>query len=265
LRGFGFSKEGADAILDEKIDAKNESAREYLMRRELDGKELVLSSAILKLVDGRRPNCPKAATRKIAARQVIDAILPEEEAIDIYCRLFDLQSGPVLPLAGAQSWDLDDRDLKQSQIFETAVDHDPVIKDLKERLHKYNSRSKLLQASAKVVYSTLGLASFTPTLVAPIAETSLLTFMYATGGPEQDKLLKEVYLGKCLESRYRLILQKTSLITDSYNRAVLTQNSTLMQCTKELLHSMTDEACTEAVLAGLPAQPVAAASFRAVH
>jgi hypothetical protein len=240
LRGFDWSKEGADLVLDEHLNTKNESARDFLSRRQLDARELAMISSILKLADSLQAGAHSAKEQSEALRG-IELTIGECEAINLYCRLAEANAGSTLPIAWSGAWDLSQRELKSQTIFETALQKDPVVQDLKDRLHRFNNHSKLLQLSAKTIYSTMGIASFAPTCVAPIAEVSLLSFMMATGGPEQDKLLKELYLSKALENRYRLLAEKTNLITACHTRAVYTQNATLMACSRELLRQMTDE------------------------
>jgi hypothetical protein len=123
-----------------------------------------------------------------------------------------------------------------------------VVDLMTKRLHKYNHRNKYLQVTAKALYATMGVAAFTPTLAAPIAETTLLTFMMVTGGPEQDKLLKEVYLSKCLQSRANFLNEEAHLAVDCYDTAVLTKNERLLACSKDLIRQMTTEKAMAAFL-----------------
>jgi hypothetical protein len=123
-------------------------------------------------------------------------------------------------------------------ISEADIENDPVIKDLLGRMHKFNNRSKFMRVTAKVLYTTLGLASFSPTFVAPAAEISLLAFMTATGGPEQDKLLHEMYLHKCLESRYKTIGEEAHVIVSNAQIAALTNNKPLAACSADLIVRM---------------------------
>lgn len=243
LRGFDWSKEGACAALDEKIDAKSEFAREYLKRRELDQREMNVVRAIFNIADSLHS---KTAQSQIATQMAtIQKEIGEANAIDAYNRVLEIdKTATTVP---SESWSLADQDAKAKAIIEAAAEADPVVKDLKNRLHKYNSRSKALQISAKALYSACNIASMLPTVAAPIAGISQMTFMMATGGPEQDKLLKEVYLAKCLESRYKNLVEKTHLIASCQARAALTKNSTLLQCSKVLLKDMTDESVVASV------------------
>jgi hypothetical protein len=241
FRGFDISKEGANVALNEKVKPNNQSAKELLSRASLDQKELDLVGDILKIADTLSDDSVSAISKRSAAMSRIQSELGEDSAINICSRLKDMQSSSFPESKSNQCWDLTDRDKKCKQIFDAAADSDPVVKDLKQKLHKYNNRNKVLSASAKVVYTAANIAACTPTLAAPMGEATMLAFMMATGGPEQDKLLREVYLMKELESRYQLIQQKSNLIAESYNRALATHNATLLSCTRELLRVMTNE------------------------
>jgi hypothetical protein len=51
--------------------------------------------------------------------------------------------------------------------------------------------------------------------------------MFANGGPEQDKLLKEIYLGKLLERRRMLITDEIRTALDAYEIAGAKNNTVL--------------------------------------
>lgn len=82
----------------------------------------------------------------------------------------------------------------------------------------------------------------------------MLAFMMATGGPEQDKLLKQIYLSKVLQNRCDLLNNKAHLISESLYLALLTDNKRLFACTRELLIHMTNQNQADEIL-GLPEPP----------
>ncbi len=59
-----------------------------------------------------------------------------------------------------------------------------------------------------------------------------------TGGPETDKIIKELYFDKCLESRSRLIGESMHVALDAYEMAVQSGNSELYTCSKILIEGM---------------------------
>jgi hypothetical protein len=238
LRGFDWSKEGANAILEEKLKPNSEPAREFLSRKSQDEKELALVAATLQLASVTEKDELKT---KLAINRLVELIGEEPAArLNERLKLYSTVSSALLQSDKA-SEDVDQKCNRLKIVLESASQNDPIVQTMTARLHKFNHRSKFLEVTAKVVYATMGVASFAPTLVAPIAETTLLTFMMGTGGPEQDKLLKEVYLGKCLQSRANLINEKAHLVLDTYDLAILTKNPRLLACAREQLRHMTDE------------------------
>jgi hypothetical protein len=146
------------------------------------------------------------------------------------------QTNATLDVSGeAASWTVDEQQEKFKLIVESTIEQDPQIRDILIRLHKFNGRSTFMRVTAKLVYTSLGLASFAPSFIAPVAEVSLLAFMTATGGPEQDKLLREMYLYKCLESRYKTIHEEAHLAVNNAQVAALTGNKPLAMCSMELV------------------------------
>lgn len=248
LRGWDFSKEGADAILDEKVNLKSRFAKEYIQRACYDQQELHLINGIMRMADCFHSSDLTGRKKKSEAYSDVQRDIGDEEIVGLIAKLKEIDRHPIKPVAWKDTWDLTDRQKKAETIFEAAADRDPIVKQYKDKLHKYNQRNKFAQVSAKVVYSTLAIAGSTPTIAAPIASATMLAYMMATGGPEQDKLLREIYLSKCLESRYRQIAEKTNLVTECYNRAVATKNSTLLVCTRDLLTHMTDAHTSQVVL-----------------
>jgi hypothetical protein len=84
----------------------------------------------------------------------------------------------------------------------------------------------------------LGAASMTPTFVGPAAKTALVAFVMATGGPEQCKLLKELYLDKRLESRWKVLNEEAHMAVENYQLAVLTKNPTLLCYSESIVGQM---------------------------
>lgn len=244
LRGFDWSKEGANAIEDKNIDTKNDSAKEYLVHKQRNAQEIAKTDLVMQLAMFMDQDEKKAGD----AFAELEKLVGSDEAIDIFSDL-KAMSGEDLQLDRERLvWDIAQKRDNVQAILETTASTDPVLIDVTERLSKYNHRSKFMQVTAKVVYSSLGLASFTPTLVAPIAESALLTFMMSTGGPEQDKLLRELYLGKILQSRCEMLTEKAHIATESLDLALLTNNRRLLCCTKALLSDLTDRNTAERLI-----------------
>jgi hypothetical protein len=248
LRGFDWSIQGADAILDQAKHEKSAFAKEYLLRQEHDARELAATRSVLQLA----AVLDRDSTKADKALANLQTIVGKENAELVQNRLRAMYTNDELITEREHLiFDIDQKNEKLKNVLSAAASQDEVLKGATKRLEKFNHRSKFMQYTAKVVYTSLGIASFSPTLVAPIAGASLLAFMMATGGPEQDKLLKEIYLGKIMQSRCDVLNEKAHLVTEGLDLALLTNNKRLYACTKELLATMSNTNQASAFL-GLP-------------
>ena len=255
LRGFDWSIQGADAILDQAKHEKSAFAKEYLLHQVHDARELAATRAVLQLAAVLDRDSVKADK----ALNNLQTIVGKENAELVQSRLRSMNTNDELVTEREHLiFDIDQKNEKMKNVLSAAASQDEVLLGATKRLEKFNHRSKFMQYSAKVVYTTLGIASFSPTLVAPIAGASLLAFMMATGGPEQDKLLKEIYLGKIMQSRCDVLNEKAHLINEGLDLALLTNNKRLYACTKELLGTMSNANQATAFL-GLPENNIPAA------
>lgn len=235
LRGFDWSKEGANALLDTDLNVKSELGREYSQQLKSDQKELEKDVLLMQIALYLDHDPQKVLT----SMQNLEQLVGRAEAHRLVQEIgqYDAEQKNWL----YQQQDFEQRRIFTAKVLETAAKHDAVLCYAHARLAKYNHRAKTVQVAAKIVYTTLGLASFTPTLVAPIAETALLSFMMATGGPEQDKLLKEIYLSKMMESRCRVLNEKAHLAMEAMDMARTNHNKRLQVCSKRLLQQITDD------------------------
>lgn len=243
-RGFDWSKEGADLVLGQK-QWNSESGKEFLARMKQDRKEANTIQNIMQLAASMDRDPEKTAK----AREALVGIIGEEQTQKIYDEIAALPGAELPADREKLAWDINERKEKLTAILEKSAAQDKVLQGLGTKLSKYNHRSKAMQVFAKVAYTSLGIAAFSPTLVAPIAETALLTFMYASGGPEQDKLLRELYLSKMMQSRCDLTNEKAQMVVSSADLALLTNNKRLYAWSKELLSSMTDKQTSESLFA----------------
>lgn len=244
LRGFDWSKEAANAISDTNIDPKNADAREYLLNANNDRAEYRKSVLIMQLA----LNIDRDTKKSQEAVTELSKLIGPQQAIETYKAIEQINCANVDLADPRLRLDFEQKQQTIKRILEQSSTTDPALLSTTKTLAKYNHRGKVIQATAKVVYSTMGVAAFTPTLVAPLAEATLLTFMMATGGPEQDKLLKEVYLAKILQSRCNLLSEKAHLVVDTMDMALLTNNKRLLVCTRVLLNELTDEKTTTSIL-----------------
>lgn len=138
----------------------------------------------------------------------------------------------------ADPWDALTLRQKLLEMSSSTLQDDEVIQSVKSRLHHFNHISNFSRVTSKAVNTTLSLAALTPTFVSPAAQGLQFAYIAATGGPEEKKVLKEVYLGRCFESRQARLNEETMLMVTSHNNAVTTHNAILFCCTESLMQSM---------------------------
>jgi hypothetical protein len=134
------------------------------------------------------------------------------------------------------------------QVLNTALQNDELVKVIRTKLHKYNGHSKFSQISNKVINTSLSLAALTPTFVSPAAQVTQFLYVAATGGPEESKLLKELYFDRRLEERLHRLSQETNLALANYNIAILTKNPALLGCCESMIKKMVGEEGAAAIL-----------------
>jgi hypothetical protein len=262
LRGFDWSVEGADVALEEKLTYKSEIAKEFAVRRLRDQRELEAVRAIFQAsMASGLDNAARREKLLTAGNAKLIDLFGEDNSKQLMNKLQQIASvqtdASTVQFGEAADWTIDEQQEKFKQIVESSIEKDPQIKEILVRLHKFNGRSQFMRVTAKLVYTSLGLASFAPTFIAPAAEASLLVFMTATGGPEQDKLLREMYLYKCLESRYKTIHEEAHLAVTNAQVAALTGNKPLAMCSMELVDRVAGAATVAKVFPTFDSQQVA--------
>lgn len=256
-RGFGPSSEAGDVILGEKLKLKSRASAEYARQKQIDELHLKVVSNMMQLAMGLGMT-DKQRGSEIAESgySALKELVGEEEANHTKQMLLAWAENSNLPQTAFQQsvWDVKERQEKHKIIVETSLDEDPVIREIKRRIHKYNHHSKLGMASSHVIQTTLGAASLTPTFIGPAAKLALLTYIMSTGGPEQVKIMKELYLDKRFESRTKVVNEEAHLVLENLQLAVLTHNPVLLSCAQSVLGQMVPEdtvkqVCGEALIA----------------
>jgi hypothetical protein len=258
-QGFETSSEAADVILEEKLKLKSKNAVELVRQKRADSAHLQLTYAIMQLATGL------GLTDETKKQQTIErgmqAMIPlvgEDEAARSVELLYTWSKQISVPedAFSADPWDpLTVKD-KLNEVVTASVPEDEVVKSVKTRLHRYNHLSNLNRVSSKVINTSLSLAALTPTFVSPAAQGLQFAYIAATGGPEEKKCLKEVYLDRCYETRLDRLNEETMLMVTSHNSAVAMHNPVLLSCTEALMQSYMNPP---------PAPPVAQSTAATTH
>ncbi|MFN8552909.1 MAG: hypothetical protein U0103_15670 [Candidatus Obscuribacterales bacterium] len=232
-KGFQASSEAADVILDEKQKLKSKAAVEWVKQKQHDSIHPKVVSSLMQIASGLGMSDPVKQQRNIddGVKQLASIVGDDDAkralvAMTAWAASVKDSAPPATPGEPLSVLKLDSATKK---LMESSLQRDAVVLETKAKLQKYNHRSKLLYATAKVVNTTLSVAMFSPTIVSPAAQIALLAFLMATGGPEEAKLLKELYLDRRIECRYKMINQEAVQAINNYNVASITGNTVLSQ------------------------------------
>ncbi|MGH9548133.1 MAG: hypothetical protein ACRD3W_02115, partial [Terriglobales bacterium] len=222
-RGFGPSSEAGDVILDEKVKLKSRASAEFARQKQIDETHIKVVSSVMQLAMGLgMTDQTRGEEVTQSGYESLKQLVGDEEADRTKQELLTWSKGKEMPESVTRRgiWDVTQKQDKHKLVVETSLDEDPVVTEIKRRLHKYNQKSKLAMASSHVIQATLGAASLTPTFIGPAAKTALLAYIMATGGPEQVKIMKELYLDKRFESRCKVVNEEAHLALDNYEIAI---------------------------------------------
>jgi len=243
-RGFGPSKEAGDIILGEKLKMKSRASAEFARQKNIDETHLKVTTCMFQVAMGI------GMTDRQRGEEIVDAgmkslkeLVGDEEAERTAKMLADFRDNFEVPesMYEQKIWDVAQKQAKQNQIFQASIEEDPVVKEIKKRVHKYNHKSRLSMVTSQVLQTGLGVAALTPSFIGPGAKMALLSYVMATGGPESCKLLKELYLDKRFESRCKVISEEAHMAIDNYQIALMTRNPVLLACSESLLGQMIGE------------------------
>lgn len=243
-RGFEMSSEGADVILDEKLKLKSTASIDYAQQKQIDEMHMKISQCMFQMAQGLGVADPAEQQRTIdvGMKQLKD-LVGEEKANNALkdLKAWSAQINVPESVFKQPSWTVMDVQAKTEQLLKESAQSDPVVALVRRALHKYNGHSKLAMASAKVINTTLAIAMFSPTVVSPAAQIFQFVYQMATGGPEDSKLLTELYLDKRLESRFNRLKQESNQAVNAYNSALLTRNPILLGYSESMISSMASE------------------------
>ncbi len=241
-QGFESSSEGADVILEEKLKLKNASAVEFVRQKRMDAAHLQITCAVMEVATGLGLNDESKRERTIRAGiQEMSPLVGEEQAEKSLQQLTAWSKQVKSPEDSflREPWDVLAMKEKSREILANSLRDDDVVKSIETRLHKFNRHSNFSRATSKFVNTTLSLVAFSPTFASPAAQAAQFVYIACTGGPEEKKLLKEVYLDRCFESRFERLSQESIMSINNYNCALLTHNPVLSACTQAIIDKLT--------------------------
>lgn len=227
-RGFGPSAEAGDLILNDSVKIKSLASARYVKQRIIDETHLQVMTAIMQLAsDINNPDNLVPLTALVGADQANE--------------IKDTLLTHITDSVPSSSWDILEKQRRYKLLVKSVVAQDKVVSDITVQLNKYNKKSKLSMNTSKILEPVLAALSLTPSMVGPGAKMALTSYIMVTGGPEQDKLLKELYLDRSLQSRLNLIAEEAHMALDAYYTAQQTHNPVLYYTASALVNQMLND------------------------
>lgn len=243
-RGFASSKEAGDIILDESLKLNGLPASELALQKEIDNANGAVIEALMQVAMGLGLKDPDKQTDVVVKGfKTLAALVGEEKAQISVTEIAAWNKRLKLPdsVYKASPWSPSEQQEKAQLAYKAAQQRDPHIAKAVKKVHGYNKKSKLTMAASHVIEGGLGVACLVPSAIGPAAQVALTGFEMATGGSEENKLLKQIYLSKRIQSRNSLLKQKINLALQNYQLALLTQNPALLAFSESLIAEMSGE------------------------
>ncbi|MBX9689014.1 MAG: hypothetical protein K2X27_20060 [Candidatus Obscuribacterales bacterium] len=240
-RGFASSKEAGDILLDEKLRLNGLPASELAMQKELDSTNSAVVENLMQIAMGLGLKDVNSQTEVVAGGfKNLSALVGAEAAQNSVDTLASWHKRLRMPekVYKTSIWSPAEQQEKLRIIQEAALNRDPFISKVTGKMHKYNKKSKVSMAAGHVIEGGLGVACLVPSAIGPAAQIALTGFEMATGGSEENKLLKQIYLSKRLESRTLLIKEKAALALQNYQMGMMTKNPALLTFAESLVAQM---------------------------
>jgi hypothetical protein len=240
-RGFEQSSEAADVVLEEKVKLKSRASVAYSKQHQKDMVHAKVVAAMMQIAMARGLKDPSesSAAETEAVAQLSTLVGAEQttktvQLVNDWCEhCQESVTADTQPIVGPLKLKAE-----SDKIMRHAMASDEVVGEIKHKLHKYNGRSNLARATAKIVNTSLSIAAFTPTFISPAAQVAWCAYIVTQGGPEESKLLKEVYLAKRFESRWQMLNEEANLALNSYNTGIYTHNTPLLAFSQFLIGHM---------------------------
>ncbi len=238
-RGFSMSIEGSRMLLDKNQKINNLCIAELAKQRYWDEMHPKITAKVMQIAMGLGMSDPEESQRAVSqgvaglkdlvgeqnANHALDLIIAWKDQLKIPQSIYD-----------QKPWDVDTADKVYQNALKKSADGDPMISFICKNVKKFD-HGKVFNFTASVVESQLAATSFlagTP-LIGAGAELLNTAFVMSTGGPEENKILKELYFGRRMEIRRKRISDEVQLALANYEKALLTHNGTLLASSEAVL------------------------------
>ena len=250
-RGFESSSEAGDIILEEKLALKSLAAAEWAKQKELDETQLTVASSMMEAAMGFGAKDETQQLKMLMrAHKKLSDLVGDDLAQNTVTKLAAWKKRIAEPkgIYEAELWAPAEQEEKIKALVESASKRDAVMLKIEKTVKKYNHKSKAAMAAGKIIEGGLGAACLVPSFVGPGAQVALTAYEMATGGSEENKLLRQIYLGKRRESRMRMLERKAQLALHNYEIGKASHNLVLMAVSESILDEMAGETVSGQVL-----------------
>lgn len=249
-RGVGPSSAGANALMERNLSTSSVLAAELKWEKAVDEKYVSTVNACAELADAMDREDAQEREQAIAdARANLEYLVGAAEAAKVVDKFQALRNvmPKVTPHAGNLGVAAERARIKTLE--EAIIKQDPILSETAEKLNKYAVK-KRTEVLTGAIQSALGVAGLAPSLIGPCAQLVKTAFILSTGGSEENKLYKEVFLFKRIEVRARTISQLSNTAVRSYHMACLTNRPFLAAYAQSLMSKMTDKDTVEKIVSG---------------
>ncbi len=249
-RGVGPSSSGANALMERKINSSSTLAAELKWEKAVDEKYVSTVNACAELADALdREDATERDQALADATANLNVLVGEEEAAKLVTKFKNLKATLPNTIPNAGSLGVAAERARIRTLEEAVIKQDPILSTTTQKLAKYTVTTKT-EVVTGAIQSALGVAGLAPSLIGPCAQLVKTAFILSTGGSEENKLYKEVFLFKRIEVRARTISQLSSTAVRSYHMACLTKRPLLAAYSQSLMSKMTDKDTVEKIVSG---------------
>jgi hypothetical protein len=241
-RGFGMSTEGTRVLLDEKQKLNNLCIAELTKQRYWDEMHPKVMAQFMQLAEGL--GMEKSNQSDAIVQKGLDALTDLTDAETAQATLKELSEWKTQINVPEQTfqqttWDTDSAEKIYQNALKVSADGDPLIHQVFKTLKKYD-HGKLANMAAGAIEANLSaLTILSGNPMASLAAEGLNTaFVMTTGGPEENKILKELYFGRRLEIRRKRISDEAQMALTNYQKALLTHNAAQLAMSELVLSEL---------------------------
>lgn len=239
FKGVSVSSQAGDVILDEKMKINSLGAAKYARQKLQDDIELRTTQSFLQVAMALGTRDPSKSAQQLAeAREELVKLGGSDAAEKVIATLTTLCTSNVYQPGNAQNWSIATAQDRIRKAIQTAAVKDPIVEDIKHDVHHYNHHSQVTMAAHRMVRVALSVTSLAPNIYGPASQALLFGYVVLSGGSEQSKVMKELYMGKRLSSRAGLLAEEAHLVFHNYQLGAATNNLPLVACSQILLERM---------------------------